>query len=235
MEVFAISIVGGKREREAFEILEKNARGVTEVVKKFEELIIVYFSERNPEEAEKLGREISKLETAADKGRRDFMRMLNEGAFLPAFRGDLAWLAERLDAIADTAEDAMRTILLRKQLSAALTKAEGRDKKVKEWRQRFVEMARVTTQAVETLQGSIEALTTNIEVALEKANNVDILEHEIDMIEQGLLNDLYEFEKLFDPMSVVQLTDVIQRFGNISDRAEDMSDSITILAFTLTA
>ncbi len=234
MEVFAISILGGGKEREAFEILRRNAKDITNVVKKFEDLIIVYFSERDLDRAKRIGRELSELETKADKGRRDFLRVLHEGAFLPAFRGDLAWLAERLDRVADTSEGAMRAILLREQLSTALAKAEKKSKKVKEWRSRFVEMAKLTTQTVEVLQESMEALETNIDVALRKASEVDKLEHEVDLIEQGLVNDMYELEKLFDPLSIVQLSDVIRRFGNISDRAEDMSDSVAILAMTLT-
>lgn len=235
MEVFAIAIIGGKREREAFDVLRRNARDITTVVKKFEDLIFTYFSEQDLDRANVLGRELSELETKADKGRRDFLRILNEGAFLPAFRGDLAWLAERLDRVADTAEGAMRAILLREKLFTALAKAGRKSKKIKEWRSRFVKMAKLTTQTVELLQGSVEALGTNIDVALRKAAEVDKLEHEVDIIEQGLTNDLYELEALFDPLSVVQLADIIRRFGNISDRAEDMSDSIAIMAMTLTA
>lgn len=234
MEVFSVAIIGGKKEREAFEILRKNAASITSVVKKFEEFIVAYFSERDFDKAERLGRELSKLETTADKGKRDFMRILNEGAFLPAFRVDLAWLAERLDRVADTAEGAMRAVLLRERLSAALSKAEKRSRRIKEWRLKLVEMAKITTQTVKVLEESMEALATNIDVAMKKANDVDILEHEIDLIEQGLIHDLYEFENLFDPISVIQLHDVIRRFGNISDRAEDMSDSISMLALTLT-
>jgi predicted phosphate transport protein (TIGR00153 family) len=235
LDVFSIALIGGGKEQKAFEILKENAKTITSVIKKFEEVIAAYFSDRDPEKAEKLGRELSRLETVADKGKRDFMRLLNEGAFLPAFRADLAWLAERLDTVADTAEGAMRVILLRKQLSAAIAKAERKNKKVKEWRLRFVDMAKVTTQTVKILEESIDALSTDTDVAIRKANDVDLLEHEIDLKEHELVNELYEFEKLFDPLSVVQLADIIRRFGNVSDRAEDMSDSIAILAFTLTA
>ncbi len=235
MEVFTIASLTGGKEQKAFQIMRDNARAVTNVVTKFEDLIHAYFIDRDADRAEIIGRELSKLESMADKGKRNYMRVLNEGAFLPAFRADLAWLAERLDTVADTAEGAMRVILLRKQLAAALVKAERKDKRVKEWRLRFAEMAKVTTQTVKTLEESIEALATDIDLALRKANDVDLLEHEVDLMEHGLVNDLYELEKLFDPLSVVQLADVIRRFGNVSDRAEDMSDSITILAFTLTA
>jgi predicted phosphate transport protein (TIGR00153 family) len=233
LEVFSIAIIGGGKEQKALEILRKNARAVTSVVKKFEDVINAYFADRDLERAEKLGRELSKLETAADGGKREFIGLLKDGAFLPAFRADLAWLAERLDTIADTAEGAMRMILLRKQLMSALAKAEKRNRKIKEWRLRFVEMAKITTQTVKILEEAIGALTTNMDEALRKANDVDLLEYEIDLMEQSLVNDLYGFERLLDPVSVIQLADIIRRAANISDRAEDMSDSLTILGFTL--
>jgi predicted phosphate transport protein (TIGR00153 family) len=228
-------LLGGKLEQEAFKILKNNAKAVHEVVKKFEELVTAYFSEEDLEKAEALGREVSSLETRADKGRRDFLALMMKGAFLPAFRGDLAWLAERLDRVADTAEGAMRSILLRKQLLEALKRAEKRSRKVREWRSRFLRMAKLTTTTVEILRESVEALEKDIGTALRKAKDVDSLEHQIDLLEEATVSDLYELEKLFDPLSVVQFADILRRIGNISDRAEDMSDSIAILAMTLTA
>ncbi len=227
-------MLGGKLETEAFKILKNNAKAVYDVVKKFEEFMNAYFVEENLDKAEQLGREVSSLETKADKGRRDFLAVLHKGAFLPAFRGDLAWLAERLDRVADTTEGAMRAVLLRKQLLQAIKKAEKRSRRVREWRQRFSKMAQLTTQTVEVLKEAVEALEKDIDTALRKAKDVDSLEHEVDLIEQETVNDLYELEKLLDPLSVVQLADILRRTGNISDRAEDMSDSIAILAMTLT-
>jgi len=235
LELFSIATLTGGKEQKAFDTLSRNAKAITAVVKKFEELIRAYFTEKNPDAAEKLGRELSRLESLADKGKREFMKALHDGAFLPNFRADLAWLAERLDNVADTAEGAVRVILLRKQLATALVKAEKKNKEIKGWRLRFAEMAKVTTQVVKTLEESIAALATDMDLAIRKANDVDLLEHEIDMMEHELVNELYEFEKFFDPLSVVQFADTIRRFGNVSDRAEDMSDAIAILAFTLTA
>lgn len=235
MEVFAIAIIGGKKERGAFEILERNGRDIVSVVKKFEDLVIAYFSERDRDQAERIGRELSELETKADKGRREFIGVLYEGAFLPAFRGDLAWIAERLDRVADTAEGAMRALLLRERLFSALARVEKKSKKAKELRKRLVDMAKLTTQTVACLQESVDAIATNIDEAIRKAKEVDSLEHEVDLIEQGILHDLYELEDLFGPLCITQLVDFIKRFGNISDRAEDMSDSIQILALTLSA
>jgi predicted phosphate transport protein (TIGR00153 family) len=234
LTIAAVS-VGGKREREALGVLKRNASLVLEVVRKFEDLITVFFSEHNLKKAEALGRELSNLETKADKGRREFLRILHEGAFLPTFRGDLARLADRLDMVADTAEGAMRAILLRGKIIKILREAERKSSKIKDFRARLLRMAELTTETVETLEGSIEMLATDVDEALKKVQEVNELEHEVDMVEQGLLSDLYECEKYFDPISVVQLVDVLQRSENISDRAEDASDLIEIIAYTFRA
>ena len=234
LTIAAVS-VGGKREREALSVLKRNASLVAEVVKKFESLITVFFSECNLEKAEALGRELSNLETKADKGRREFLRILHEGAFLPAFRGDLARLADRLDRVADTAQGAMRTMLLREKIVKVLRAAEKRSSKVKGFSARFLKMAELTTKTVDTLEGAVEMLAANIDTALKRVQEVNELEHEVDMVQQDLLNDLYECEIYFDPLSVVQLADILQRFENISDRAEDASDLIEIIAYTFRA
>ncbi len=163
------------------------------------------------------------------------MRILHEGAFLPTFRGDLARLADRLDKVADTAEGAMRVMLLRDKLVKVISVAEKKCSKVKDFKERFLKMAELTTNIVDALRRSIELLATDIDAALKKVQDVNELEHEIDVIQQGLLSDLYECEKYFDPISVVQLADILNRSENISDRAEDASDLIEIIAYTFRA
>ncbi|MEM1798707.1 MAG: DUF47 family protein, partial [Candidatus Jordarchaeales archaeon] len=212
-------MIGGKLEKQAFEILKNNSEIVLEVVKKFEEVVRAYFKEWNLEKAEKLGRELSSLETRADKGRRDFITLLTRGAFIPAFRGDLAWLAERLDRVADTAEGAMRTLLLRESLIKELKSLSAKNKRVAQWKEKFMTMAGVITQTAEMLSNSVKALERNVDEAIRIARSVDDLEHEVDLIEHEIVEELYEMEKLFKPLSVVQLAEIIRRMGNIADRA----------------
>jgi len=224
--------IGGKKEKEAFSLLKHNAEEVLDVVKKFEDMIIASFSERDIAKTEALGRKISELETNADKSRRKFTCALQKGAFLPAFRGDLARLAERLDDVADAAEETMRVILLREKLFTALAKAEKKRKSAKIIREGLIKMAGLATKTVEALRSAVGMTMSNVDAANEKADEVEKLEHESDIIEQGLINDLYEHEKLFDPISVMQLKEIIGRIGNISDRAEDASDVITIISYS---
>jgi len=85
------------------------------------------------------------------------------------------------------------------------------------------------------LRDSVEMLIIDIDRALEKTKDVNKLEHEIDETEQGIFREMYEFERHLDPLSVVQLSDILHRFENISDRAEDASDLIEIIAYTFRA
>jgi predicted phosphate transport protein (TIGR00153 family) len=233
--MIGISPIGGGKEKEALETLRKNARDVVNTVKKFEEMMGAFFSERNVKKAEALGRQVTELETKADQSRRKFARSLGEGAFLPAFRGDLARLAEQLDNVADAAEEVTRTILLREKLLDALLKAEKKQKKAKAIRECMVKMAGLTTQTVETLLGSIDSLGSNIDVAKEKIEEVEKLEHEIDLLEQSLLGEMYVYEKVLDPVSVIQLGMLIRGIGDISDRAEDVGDVLSIVSYTFMA
>lgn len=223
--------IGGKKEKEAFSLLRHNAEEVLDVVKKFEEVVIASFSEQNMARAEALGRKLSEIETDADKGRRKFTGALQEGAFLPAFRGDLAGLAEKLDDVADAAEEAMRAVLLREKLISILARAEKKRKSAKVIREGLIKMAKLATKTVEALRNAVNAMTSDIDAANEKANEVEELEHESDILEQGLITDLYENEKLFDPISIAQLKEIIYKIGDISDKAEDTSDMIPIVGY----
>jgi len=235
MRAFAVSFspVVGKREKQALEILVRNSERIMKTVRKTGEMMRAFFVERNAKKAEDLGREVSKLETEADLGRREFMEVLHGGAFLPAMRGDLARLAEFLDRVADVSEATMRELLQRKRLMDAISAAEGRDQRVKELWSRIPKMVDATEETVRVLGEAIHSLETDLTVAAEKAKEVDRLEHEVDIIEQGLLRDIYALEENFDPVSVFQLGEVLRRYENITDRAEDVSDLISILVYTL--
>ena len=233
--IIGISPIGGGKEKEALKILRKHAKSVVDTVKKFEEMIITLFSERDLKKAQTLGRQVTELESKADEGRRKFTSDLSKGAFLPAFRGDLARLAEQLDNVADTAEGVTRAILLREKLLDALSKAEKKQKRAKAIREGMIKMARLATQTTEALRGAIDLLLTNIDATKTKINEVEELEHESDLVEQSLLGELYDYEKVLDPVSIFQLSYLIRGIGDVSDRAENVGDVLSIISYTFRA
>jgi len=237
MKVLAISFspISGKREKLALEMLVKNSEKVMETVRRTGELMRTFFMGRDLKRAEEMGKEISRVETEADAGRREFMSVLHGGAFLPAIRGDLARLAESLDNVADVSEAAMRELLQRKRLMEAISSAESRNANVAALWSSIPKLVEATDETVRVMCEAIRALGTDLRVAAEKAKEVDRLEHEVDIIEQGMLVNLYALEEAFDPVSVFQLGEVLRRYENITDRAEDVSDIISILVYTLRA
>ena len=154
---------------------------------------------------------------------------------MPAFRGDLARLAEQLDNVADTAEGVTRAILLREKLLDALLKAEKKQKKAKAIREGLIKMARLATQTAEALRSSINSLVSNIDLTKTKIEEIEKLEHETDLVEQSLLGEMYLYEKVLDPVSVIQLGILIRGIGDISDRAEDVGDILSIISYTFRA
>ncbi|MFQ6130267.1 MAG: DUF47 domain-containing protein, partial [Candidatus Hadarchaeaceae archaeon] len=121
------------------------------------------------------------------------------------------------------------------RLLDALSKAEKKQKKAKAIREGMVKMARLATQTTEALRSAIDALVTNIDATKIKIDEVEKLEHESDLVEQSLLGELYDFEKVLDPVSMFQLNYLIRGIGDISDRAENVGDVISIVAYTFRA
>jgi len=219
----------GKKERETLRLLQLHSEKVLEVVKKFEELLRAFCSFQW-EKACVLGREVTVLETQADERLERFNRTLARGAFLPAYRGDLARLGSQLDDVADVTEEVTRTILSR-QRTWSVMKREGR--KTAGLREGMVRMGELGTLCVEALASSVKALTYNMDLAETQAREVGKREHESDLVEQGLIVELYERERGLDPLTVVQLDQIIHGIGDISDQAEEASHLLLVLLYSL--
>lgn len=226
--------IGGKREKAAFDTLKRHAAVVTNTVKKFKETMAA-FSEQKFDKAEKLAQEVDQLESKADKTRVKFEAELGAGAFLPVFRGDLARLSERLDDVADMAEEAIRGIKLRPKLFDVLVKAEKKDKKAEAIRVGLVELAGKAVETARALEASIDLFLKDMDAAAKKTVEVDRFERESDTLEEKILKDVYRYEKLLCPITVMQIKDLIQQIGDISNSAEDAGDILSAMCYSLKA
>ena len=236
-EVLTIGLlrfVKAEKERESFKILSKHAAKILEVVKKFQDVIDA-FSKHDAAKAKRLMREVDAMETAADADRRKFRRLLREGAFLPVFRGDLDRLVGRIDDVADIAEDAAELVALRDKLFTAVANAEKKNPKFKSICKTLIEMSDKATKATEALKDSVDALMSDVDAASAKTKDIELFEHESDMLERELMKDLYAYEKLLDPLSMEQIREIAKLVGNISDCAEDAGDILSGLALEFKA
>ncbi len=226
--------IGAKKEKAAFETLKRHAAVVVNSVKKFREAMEA-FSERKFEEAEKLAQEVDQLESKADGIRVKFESELGAGAFLPVFRGDLARLSERLDDVADMAEEAILGIKLRPKLFDILARAEKKDKKAEGIRIGLVELAGKAVETAQALKESIGVFLEDMDMAVKKTVEVDRFERESDILEEKILKDLYRYEKLLCPITVMQVKSTIEQIGDISNNAEDAGDILSAMCYSLKA
>ncbi|TDA32394.1 MAG: hypothetical protein DSO04_02280 [Hadesarchaea archaeon] len=220
-----------RKERETLRLLQLHSEAVLAAVRKFEELIQA-FSSFEWEKACGLGREVTMLESQADDRLGKFNRALAGGAFLPAYRGDLARLGAQVDNVADVTEEVSRTLLSRERTWVVMRRERRRTEGLREG---MVKMGELATKCVEALHSSVRTLTSNMDLAETQAKEVGRREHESDLIEQGLIVDLYERERELDPVTVMQLDQIIHGIGDISDQAEEASHLLLILIYGLRA
>ena len=236
MEFLGICLlpIGGRKEKETYDTLKALSRTVVKSVKKFREGIEAY-SELDFERGEDLLEEVDELESEADKHGYKFESQLREGAFLPAFRGDLSKLAETIDDIADMAEESIREVHRRPKMYSELAEAEEENKDVKSVRDGLVDLASKAVDSAEVMNDAVVILMDDMDGAAEKAEEVHRRERDSDLLEDELVRTLYEYEELLDPITIMQIRGLIEKFGAISDAAENSGDLLSATTDALKA
>jgi predicted phosphate transport protein (TIGR00153 family) len=143
---------------------------------------------------------VASLETNADKLRRDIEEDLYSGAFLPISRSRILDFVEKADEIADTAEDA----------SNLLTFLERRE----------------SLDSVKLLAESIDSIE-DLEKIREIVKKIRAKEHESD--ETGRKAYKYLYKKERSAKSLQLLSKLIEFINDISNKAEDASDSLSLI------
>lgn len=234
MKFFLVNLlpVGGSKEKESFGILKNLSGNVVETVRKFRDGVRAY-SELKYEEGESILKTVDELESEADKSGLEFESKLGDGAFLPAFRGDLSRLAESIDDTADMAEESIREIHRRPKIFEYLADAEKENEDIKSIRTGLVELAEKGVESAEAQDEAISSLMENMDRALEKAEEIHRRERESDVKEDDLAVKLHEHEDYLDPLTVMQTRGLIDRFGAISDSAETSGDILSAMVHAL--
>jgi len=172
-------------------------------------------------------KKISGLEKQADKLKAETRDLLPKGMFLFVPRGDLLDLIGLADEIPNTIKDISglvygRQMVIPSQISAS-----------------FMEFASEAVQIVTTAALAIDQLSEVSRLAfvsrasgeLDKIiSNLDSLEEESDRSEVTVRLQLFDIEKDFPPIDVIFLYDVINKIGELADRAEQVGHRLTLIA-----
>ncbi|WP_297488577.1 TIGR00153 family protein [Thermococcus sp.] len=210
-----MALFGGK-ESDVFDAIEEHLKVVEETIKAFRELVATYI-DGNLEEAKKYEELVGDLETKADGLRRSIEMMLYEGAFLPANRGDYARLSELIDQVADAAESAAHTIILAKPKIPADM---GKD---------VLTLVDSTMETYKKLRKSVEALNTDVDMAMKLAKETEDAEERADEVEYRLKKAVFDSEDVTTYAKLIW-NQILTKIGDIADRAEDASDQVLLMS-----
>ena len=170
---------------------------------------------------------IIQLEKDADGLKAETRDLLPKGLFLFVPRGDLLDLIGLADEIPNTIKDISGLIYGRKMKIPSQISTSFKD---------FLSEA---VSAVTTASAAIDQLTEVSRLAFgSKASTelhkiisgLDSQEREIDQLEVVVRQQLFDIEKNLPPVDVIFLYDVINKIGELADRAEQLGHRLTLIA-----
>lgn len=151
------------------------------------------------------------VEHKADSVTRSIIKELNDCFITPLDREDIYSLAERLDSIVDSIENAVQNICLYE---------------IKERRPHVVEFSRLILSASENLDKLVHECfqkkinTKNINEWIVKIHD---LEDEGDLVFQNAMKDI--FKEIKDPIEIIKWKDIYEDLENIMDQFKKVSSS----------
>jgi len=177
-------------------------------------------------EAAEHQKQIGKLENEADKMKKAIRLNLPKSLFLPVARTDLLDLVTRQDRIANCSKDIAGLMLGRKMLIPD---------KMSELMVEYVTGAIATcAQALVSIQEMDELLETGfrgreVKVVQQLIEELDRLEDSNDKVQVKVRAKLFSLEKDLPPVDVMFLYKIIERIGELADRAQKVGSRLQLL------
>ena len=159
-----------------------------------------------------------KLETEADRLRREIKQQLYTDLLIPESRGDVLAILENLDDVTDTAEKVLELFFIETP------------KIPEEMKVRFSELAEFSLKAVENLILAVRSFFTKLEFVTNYINKVNFYEHEADKLEKELKIALFCHGSIDSLSQKMHLRGFIEKIALLSDLAEALSDRISVYA-----
>ncbi|MGB1297629.1 MAG: TIGR00153 family protein [Psychrobium sp.] len=178
------------------------------------------------EKAAVVRKELSQLEKAADKLKREVRINLPKGLFMPVDRTDMLELITQQDKIANTAKDISGRILGRKLAIPAQIEEE-----FMVYLARCIETSKFAVKAIDELDELVETgfQGKELQIIENLLNELDAVEDDTDSMQIKLRHSLHGFEQELNPVDVVILYNVIDWVGDLADLAERVGDRLELM------
>lgn len=225
MAIKSTSPLAGLLRKSPFKPIQEHMRVVFSCVCLLPALFDALF-QKDTDQIKKLAKQVSELETEADKIKSTLRLHMPNTLLLPVARRDILLLISDQDAIADTSE----------MISQILY---DRDMEVPEGIKELLdELIEGTMETVAEAKGIIEELDELVQVGFGGSREIDKVnemiagvrrsEHNIDNILHRLRRALFEIEDQLPPVSVMFWYKIIGLLGDISDQSENVADRLLL-------
>lgn len=218
------SLIEYLKKETAKNVLEQaisHAKKVQECVKELDKGICILLKEKNIEEAHKIYLKVDLLEGDADKLRREILQEISTGELSPSIRTDLSHLIKRLDDVANCCTGVARRI---------------DTVPIKFWEQSnsntidlIIKIMAASVECSEFLDKIVIDLLKEREKVKEYSKKINILEHEIDILNIKLRKSLQQTDYNVNAFTIFTIGNVIDIMEAISDGIEAVADYIILL------
>lgn len=177
-------------------------------------------------EAEKVRKQITKLEAEADDMKREIRAHLPNSLFMPVPRSDLLELLSMQDRIANKAKD-ISGVMLGREMSIPT--------EIQPLMMKYLDAAISTSKRAKNALGELDELyetgfgSKEVDLVGALLNKLDEQEHKTDELEIKMRRSLRKIEADFPPIDMMFLYKVIEQIGDLADVSQRVGSRLQIL------
>ena len=224
MAMKSTSPLAGLLRRSPFKPIQEHMRTVFSCVSLLKPLFKA-LSENDREQVVKLARQIDQLETQADKQKSVFRLNMPKTLFMPVDRRDLLNLLRDQDSLADDTEQ-ISQILINRDMEIPPAIKELLDELLADTLNICSEAKLMIEELDELVQVGFGGREYDKVIAM--IAGVRRSEHDLDRILHQIKRALFSIEDSLPPVSVMFWYQIIDLLGNMSNKAENMSDRLLL-------
>lgn len=218
------SLIEYFKKETAKNVLEKainHAKKTQECVRELNKGVEVLLKNKDPEVAHEIFQTVDQIEGEADNLRREILQDISMGELNPSVRVDLSHLIKRLDDVANCSTGVARRI--------DTIPMKFWDQSSEETINLIIEMMNKTVDCVELLDKIVIDLLGNREKVKEINSQINMLEHEVDLLNIKVRKSLQETDYNVNAFTIFTVGNIIDIIEAISDSIEVVGDYIMLL------
>ena len=189
---------------------------LSEVGLVFRSIVPVYLSNGSTEKFDSMVRQVSEMESKADKITKEVERTLYEETLIPDARSDVLRLLEHLDEVIGLYQGNCYHFSIQKP------------KFPKEFHDDLIQLSKTVVNCVESLCLTVRSFFRDIKSVRDNAHKVTFYEKESDKQFSTLARKIFDTDLSLDKK--MHLRYFVEKIDRICDHAEDIADEVQIYA-----